>query len=171
MSVDEVVVKLDEFPDVKSVVISGGEPLLQQKQLVPLMMAIKERGYWIEVETNGTVRPIDKIFELVDQINCSPKLANSGDELSLRERSEALRAISSSDKATFKFVLSSDNDIEEILSYVQRYNMRQVYLMPEGRTKEELDRHTDFVQKLCRIHGFRFTQRLHIIKFGTKRGV
>ncbi|MBT8508801.1 7-carboxy-7-deazaguanine synthase [Methanomicrobiaceae archaeon CYW5] len=36
------------------VVITGGEPLLQEEELVPLLKALKGAGYDIEIETNGT---------------------------------------------------------------------------------------------------------------------
>jgi len=63
---------------VKALVISGGEPLLQQQQLIPLLEALKAQGWWIEVETNGTIVPQSSFLALVDQVNCSPKLSNSG---------------------------------------------------------------------------------------------
>jgi 7-carboxy-7-deazaguanine synthase len=39
------------------VVVTGGEPLLQQRRLVPLLRACRDRGWEIEVETNGTLAP------------------------------------------------------------------------------------------------------------------
>lgn len=169
MSVQDVLARLDGH--IKALVISGGEPLLQQRQLVELLTELRKQGYWIEIETNGTIEPLDSIMCLVDQINCSPKLSNSGDPLVLRQRDNALMKLSASDKVSFKFVVSYVDDIDEILSYVEKYNMREVYLMPEGRTRDELTRHRDMTQKLCKVHGFKFTERLHIVRFGTRRGV
>src|SRR5205085_2854334 len=39
------------------VVLTGGEPLLQQRHLGPLLDACLERGWPVEVETNGTIAP------------------------------------------------------------------------------------------------------------------
>lgn len=156
---------------VKALVISGGEPLLQQKQLIPLLQKLKERGYWIEIETNGTVRPLPQVLELLDQVNCSPKLSNAGDPLSLREKKQALEVLPASEKTNFKFVVSDARDVEEALSLVSRFGMKQVYLMPEGRTVAELQKHEDFVKKVCEQKGFTFTPRQHIILFGAKRAV
>ncbi len=36
---------------------SPGEPLLQQKELAPLVTCLKGRGFYFEVETNGTIMP------------------------------------------------------------------------------------------------------------------
>lgn len=155
----------------QAVVISGGEPLLQQKELVVLLRMLRRANYWIELETNGTIEPTSEVMSLVNQFNCSPKLANSQDPLRLRERPNVLETLSGSERTTFKFVVSSENDIDEILGYVLRYNMQDVYLMPEGRTREELEKHTELTKKLCSANSFKFTQRLHIIKFGTKRAV
>ena len=54
MAVDDVLHRLDEMA-VERVVITGGEPLLQQRRLVPLLEAAAERRWSVEVETNGTV--------------------------------------------------------------------------------------------------------------------
>lgn len=35
--------------------ITGGEPLLQQDQLLPLLKALGNRGYTVGIETNGTI--------------------------------------------------------------------------------------------------------------------
>jgi len=42
------------------VVITGGEPLLQEDELIPLLKALNAEGYDIEIETNGT-RPVDAV--------------------------------------------------------------------------------------------------------------
>ncbi|MEL7123041.1 MAG: 7-carboxy-7-deazaguanine synthase [Bacteroidota bacterium] len=66
----------------KYVVCTGGEPLLQLDQ--PLIKALKERGFEIAVETNGTI----VIPEGIDWVCMSPKANTelkvfSGDELKL----------------------------------------------------------------------------------------
>ena len=61
----------------RNVVVTGGEPLAQRHALAGLMRALREHGYRIEVETNGTIPP-GELTGLVDQWNVSPKLASSG---------------------------------------------------------------------------------------------
>jgi 7-carboxy-7-deazaguanine synthase len=76
MSLDEIQEQISGF-DVKHCVITGGEPLLQQVKLVPLFSHLKSKGYFIEVETNGTILPSNMIERFVDRWNVSPKLQNS----------------------------------------------------------------------------------------------
>ena len=156
----------------RTVVVSGGEPLIQQKAFRSLIRELVRTGFRIEVETNGTVVPEPWLLEEVSQINCSPKLSNSQNgEKANRIKPDALRAISASEKSTFKFVVSSQNDVGEILELVQDYNMKEVYLMPEGRSPEELQAHRDLVQRMCRDFKFTYAPRLHIERWGQKRGV
>src|SRR6202008_4905268 len=61
--------------DFRAVVLTGGEPLLQVD--VPFLDALHARGFWIAVETNGTIAPPPGL----DWICVSPK---AGTELSLR---------------------------------------------------------------------------------------
>lgn len=174
MEAKEIYEKLVELsPETKSVVISGGEPMLQQDRLMGFLKLLKWKGYWIEVETNGTVVPKGGFISLVDQFNCSPKLSNSGSDNrpEMREREAALREFGPYDKTNFKFVVSREEDVSEILELVGRYEMKEVYLMPEGRTREELEAHKEVVLGLCQRYGFHFTQRQHILLWGNKRGV
>lgn len=167
-SVADIIAELQKH-EVKAVVISGGEPMLQQKELTILVSELKQLGYWVEVETNGTIAPTTTFLSLIDQINCSPKLANSGDPYQLRTRVVPLVALATSKKANFKFVVSSDEDIPEILDLVKRFSMQEVYLMPEGITAQALTAREAQVRELCIKYGFCFTQRLHIIELGGGR--
>lgn len=168
LPVEHIVGQLNQS-GVKSVVISGGEPLLQQRELTSLLIALKIRRYWVEVETNGTVVPSTTITTLVDQFNCSPKLSNSGDDHSLRIKPFVLSNLAVNGKTNFKFVISRDEDIAEILILVHEYQMKEVYLMPEGTTKEALQNKTAVVKELCREYGFKFSPRIHITQLGGGR--
>ena len=70
-------------------VISGGEPLLQQRELAPLAASLQSRGFYSEVETNGTLAPLPEMVEGISQWNVSPKTANSGNS---RDRPGELRS-------------------------------------------------------------------------------
>lgn len=158
---------------VKALVISGGEPLLQQVQLLPLLEVLHIQGWWIEVETNGTLIPNEDTLKFVNQFNCSPKLSNSLDEKKFRVRPTALTVLSASEKVYFKFVVANEKDIEEIQEYVQTYKMvsSRVFLMPLGMTREELLLTRDKTKLLADKYGYNFSDRLHVIKFGGIRAV
>ena len=170
METVEVKAELDKI-GVKAVVISGGEPLLQQKALYPLVKSLKEDGYWVEIETNGTITPSPEFLELIDQVNCSPKLSNSGKDNrpEMRERPVALYALASSPKVSFKWVVTCDKDLEEVNALISKYNMKENYLMPEGKTRAEQLARQDVVKKLCEEKGFHFSPRLHMLQNDTAR--
>lgn len=156
-------------------VITGGEPMIQQRSLVPLIQGLKEKNpnQWVEIETNGTLAPNPDMLELVDQFNVSPKLENSGNELQRRMRDGAMRTLVETPKADFKFVVFGDKDLPEILGLVEKFDIPhdRVFLMPEGRTEEEVSRHQIELVELAKTHNFNVTTRLHVMIWGAKRGV
>jgi len=156
----------------RNVVITGGEPLIQHRQLERLVQELKVRGYRIEVETNGTVSPGD-LRELVDQFNVSPKLAHSGNEGLIRIDPPVLREFASLDFAFFKFVVQDAADLAEVEALREQFSLPpdRVVLMPEGRTAAELTARSPWLAEVCTERGYRFSTRLHILIWGDKRGV
>jgi 7-carboxy-7-deazaguanine synthase len=158
-----------------NVIMTGGEPLLQQDGWVSLMEALREidSDYWFETETNGTLTPKAEFDVLVNQYNVSPKLSNAGMECSETENAEALKYFSKSAKSNFKFVVDAEEDLAEVLDLTQRYAIEpsKVYLMPQGVAGGVLKEKARWLVEACKEHGFRFTDRLHIHLFGDKRGV
>lgn len=69
-SLDDVLKELAPYK-ARSVILTGGEPTLV-KGMPELIAALKARGYWIGVETNGT-RDADWLG-FVDYVACSPKM-------------------------------------------------------------------------------------------------
>jgi 7-carboxy-7-deazaguanine synthase len=86
--------------------ITGGEPLLQERELIPLMKQLVESGYTLLLETSGE-RPLQRVppavFKIVDV-----KCPDSGEGESFRL--ENLGAISQRDEV--KFVIASRTDYE-----------------------------------------------------------
>ena len=79
----------------KSVILTGGEPTIQAG-MPELVAALKDRGYWIGVETNGTTEADWLAF--VDYVACSPK---RGAPLAL-QRADEVRLVAE-DEATAAF--------------------------------------------------------------------
>jgi len=156
----------------KHLVLTGGEPLIHQKLLVPLLSSLKAAGFFIEVETNGTLAPSVDFDGLVDCFNVSPKTSNSAVEERLRIRESALEALVCSQKAWFKFVIAGDSDIREVEDLISRFGLprERVLLMPEGTDAPSLLERGRWLADICKEKGFRFTPRLHILLFGNKRG-
>lgn len=178
MNESEIYEKLyKDSQGVRALVVSGGEPLLQQERLLSLLLSLKYyEKWWVEVETNGTIVPTDDIIKVVDQFNCSPKTANSGPDNPLLDRSNipALQKLASlGEQSTFKFVVQEEKDLEEIELIIAHSGIgsQYVYLMPEGRTKEEQIERQEKVKEICNLRGYHFSPRLHILEFGSKRAV
>lgn len=156
-------------------VITGGEPLLQEKAFLEMISHIRalQPDHQFEVETNGTRIPSPDFHESANQFNVSPKLSNSGMPESLRLNSAALEFFAKSPKAWFKFVVAEPSDMAEIEALCDFHQIprSRVLLMPEGRTSEELDRSSGWLAEVCRDRNFRFCDRLHIRIWGDKRGV
>lgn len=75
-----------------SVILTGGEPTLSGG-MPELVAALKEKGFWIAVETNGTCDP--EWFQFIDYVACSPK-AEFPEKLRLG-RADEVRVVASSE--------------------------------------------------------------------------
>ena len=78
-----------------------------------------------------------------------------------------------SPKAWFKFVIQDPKDLGEMQQLESKYSIprERILLMPEGRDEETLKHRRLWLAALCRDHGYRFSDRLHIQLWGAKRGV
>jgi len=168
MTVDDVVARLDAM-SVSLIVITGGEPLLQQRQLAPLLELVKARGWRVEVETAGTVAPT--LGEgLVDQWNVSPKLANSGMPAERRIKAAALASLLATGRAVFKFVVENAGDLDEIDGLVDRFQLTPVWVMPEGTDSPTVLARLQELAEPVLARGWNLTPRLHILIWGDERG-
>lgn len=183
MSIDDILVALDDLHDVDHapidrVVISGGEPLVQQRRLVHLIAALAERDIAVEIETNGTIIPNPDLAELALDgwvaFNCSPKLANSGIDHDTRIVPEALDAISQL-PSIFKFVITDEHDCTEIetlvASTLNHVHPKQVYVMPEGIEREVILDRLPWVMTQAAKRGWSVSPRLHVLAYGNQRGI
>ncbi len=171
LSVDEVEREVELLAP-KNLVITGGEPTMQQKALIPLLQALRPKGYCTEIETNGTIAPMAEMLLLIGQWNVSPKLNNSGNSAAKREIAPALEAFRDLDTAYFKFVVAGPEDIPEVQELISKYRIpcHRVLLMPEATTKAKLNEMNQWLTQVCIEEGFRFSTRLHILLWGDKRG-
>lgn len=166
-------------PSCQRVVITGGEPMVQQTALLELVHILRKRGHLIEIETNGTIVPSEGWLQLaVDygdlgvQFNCSPKLANSGVgmnraiNLEILEHYKHLGAI-------FKFVVETDVCLQDVQWLCTRLAIDKddVYLMPQGKTRTEVINSLQTVFEMCVSTGYKLSARLHTLAYDNERGV
>jgi len=125
--------------------------------------AIKSLYY--EIETNGTVYIEDDLFKMTDQINCSPKLSNSGLSAKQRIIPGAIKRIMEHANYQFKFVISTEDDVKEIFSdFIEPFNipLKNVICMPGMDSQEQFHERTQFVLEMAKKYKFRGLTRLHI---------
>lgn len=159
-----------EAMGVDLVVVTGGEPLLQQRHLTGLAADIRRRGWECEIETAGTIAPVPELVALVSRFNVSPKLANSGNERDQRYKPAVLRGLQATAKASFKFVVTRPEDLDEVQAVVQECGLGEVWIMPEGTDAVVVvDRGQRLADEVLR-RGWHFTTRLHVLLWGDERG-
>lgn len=156
----------------RTAVFTGGEPLLQQRELATLAARLRGEGMRIEVETNGTIVPDPALAESIDQWNVSPKLAGSGNLPIAREKPDALAWFAREAKATFKIVVATPADLDEAAALVKRHAIvpSRVILMPEGTTAEAIVERSRWLAPEAVSRGFRLGSRLHVLLWGDTRG-
>lgn len=151
----------------RRLVVTGGEPLLQQRKITRLLQRLP--GWEVEIETNGTVMPIPELHTC--QFNCSPKLGNSGNTLQRRYKPDVLRVINDLPKSQFKFVVVEHSDLDEIDKIATDCSLTpaKILIMPEGHTNEEVEAHYQTIKDAVEAMGWGVTLRNQLIWFGLKR--
>jgi len=170
MSIKEVRQSLEQFR-IRHLVITGGEPLMQQDDLAELLTFLKPEFY-VEVETNGTILPNNALSTLVDQWNVSPKTKNSGNPLEMCEINECYTFFSKKKNCYFKYVVESEDDLIEINQFISKYSLKKdrVLLMTQAITKEEILSKENSVFTISKKNSLGFSPRLHVMKWGSQRG-
>ena len=97
--------------------ITGGEPMLQERELVPLMQRMLECGYKVLIETSGE-RQLELVPAQVVKI-VDVKCPNSGEADSFRI--ENLDSLQPHDEV--KFVISSRKDYEFAREFTRRHDL------------------------------------------------
>jgi organic radical activating enzyme len=156
-------------------VITGGEPLMQQDAIVDYLNWFREKYKFtpiIEVETNGTIIPNQHMLDKVDYWNVSPKLSNSGMPYEKRVNEAAINTIQTFGRnKVFKFVVSENAHLCDLFDCYGFINEKDVMLMPAGDSVEALKGVRIEVVELCKHYGFRYSDRLHISLYNQKTGV
>jgi len=118
-----------------------------------------------EIETNGTVVIDEPLFNILDQINCSPKLSNSGMTEKQRIVPAAIERIKQHKNYQFKFVISTEDDVLELFrDFVEPFNipLKNVVCMPGLDDASNFEERTRFVMEMAKKYRFRGLTRLHI---------
>ena len=177
-------------PSIKHTMITGGGPTAHSKLLADLCFLARGFEHYITIETEGS----EFVETCADLISLSSKLSNStpvpGTWMPYLKRE-----VTESDKkqhekwrcnynAMYKLiehhpdyqlkpVISNEKDLREVkeLQEILGIPNEKVYLMPEGINKEQVESRRKWLSELCQKEGYNFTDRLHILIYGDKRGI
>ena len=168
------------YKDIKSglihIIWTGGEPTIKGHQEAITSFT----NYWnqydfknehtgvqayYEIETNGTIYIGDELFNDLDQINCSPKLSNSGMTEKQRIVPEVIKRIMEHSNYQFKFVVSNEEDIQEMFrDFIKPLNipLQRVCCMPGMDSQDQFHERTQWVLEMAKKYRFIGLTRLHI---------
>jgi 7-carboxy-7-deazaguanine synthase len=113
LSEDEIVAEIAKLAPVKLIEFTGGEPLLQEKELIPLMERLLRDGYELMIETSGE-RPVENVPKAVHKI-IDVKCPGSGE--AGRFRMTNLASLTERDEV--KFVLTNRDDYEYAREFIR----------------------------------------------------
>ena len=168
-----------------NIIWTGGEPTIPKHQKAIIQFNDQLASYCIknnlcnlsyqEIETNGTIALENDLITYLDQINCSVKLSNSGMTVKQRINADAIQTIKNSNILyTFKFVVSSEDDIKEAIdSYIKPFDLdiKNTCMMPGLDKQEDFHKQTLFILEMSKKYGIRGLQRMHISAWGSCTGV
>jgi len=167
----------DIYEDIRNgtihIIWTGGEPTIKSHQEAIVNFFVHWttidtsylRNSFHEIETNGTVYIDRPLFGFIDQINCSPKLSNSGMTEKQRIKPEAIKRIMEHSNYQFKFVISNEEDVQEIFrDFIVPFSipLANVVCMPGLDSQTDFHERTQFVLEMAKKYKFRGLTRLHI---------
>ena len=139
-SLDEVEAAVAALTPVRLVEFTGGEPMLQDRELVPLMERMLEKGYTLMMETSGE-RPLGSVPKEVHKI-VDVKCPGSGEGGTFRM--DNLDALTKRDEV--KFVISDRDDYEFAREFTREHGLEEragaVLFSPAFKKAPSLERST-----------------------------
>jgi organic radical activating enzyme len=164
----ESIYELDNIQNIisnenRGLLITGGEPLFNSNfdQTVKLITTLKYP--FVDLETNGC--NLLKLYEItkdIDNINYifSPKLFHNGQHYQYIK--ECISIIGN--KLIIKILEDHSKETIEFIRFISNLNFNQnIYLMPLGKTKEEIMKGMPEVISIAQKYGFNITTRMHLI--------
>jgi 7-carboxy-7-deazaguanine synthase len=187
---NDIIEFYEKYPHIKHTMLTGGGPTLHPEMLQELCKIAKRFDHYITIETEGS----EFVKTAGDLISLSPKLSSSTPQPGSwmpylnrkvtekdRDRHEKWRVNYDAMKQLIDFhpdyqlkpVISTIADLVEVeeLQKILDIPNNMVYLMPEGLTPDQLTKRRQWLSELCTKRGYNFTDRMHIIIYGDKRGV
>lgn len=119
MTDDEVVAEVEKLAPVRLVEFTGGEPMLQERELIPLMNRLLRSGYELMIETSGE-RLLENVPAEVHKI-VDVKCPASGEGGSFRLSN--LDCLTRRDEV--KFVIANRSDYEFARDFIRQHKIEE----------------------------------------------
>ena len=86
---------------------------------------------------------------------------------------DTLRCLAGTEKAWFKFVVACEDDVRAVLRRASEADIppERILIMPLASTQDELNAMRAQTVEWCLRYGLRFSDRLHIAIWDSKKGV
>lgn len=168
---------VERFRQGQHLILTGGSPLKQQRELVMLIERFIERfGFKpiIQIENECVLPPSEKMKSYINIWNNSPKLESSGNTRRAQYKPEVIKQTAQLLDSYFKFVVVDEEDWNEIKrDYLDTELIRrdQIVLMPQGQTREELELTRNLTIEIAIRETVRYSDRLHVVAWDKKTGV
>lgn len=173
MTVDELAAAV---AGVGLVVLTGGEPLLQQGRpgWSALLRALHGQAD-IHIETNGTIAPSAETLGHANLIMVSPKQRHAGPHRGHQDPAmhpEWAEAAEDHDNIAFKIVVRSAADVADAADWCDELHIarQRVWVMPEGVTTAVLEQRWPGVAQAAADRNINASHRLHVLAWGEERG-
>ena len=173
LDVDEILARVPEAP---LTIVTGGEPLLNQRkpEFHELLARLRARGSESHGETNGTIVPNAETAALVDVFMVSPTLPPAGAHKPTQDPAHARgwQRMPRPGEAPRKVVCETVEDVHRTRDLADRHSWpaRHVWIMPEGTTTDVLNTRFPILADAAVALGINLSHRLHVIAWGDKRG-
>jgi 7-carboxy-7-deazaguanine synthase len=119
-SADEIVAQIETLAPCRLIEFTGGEPMLQSRELLPLMERLLAQNYTLMIETSGE-RPLADVPKAVHKI-VDVKCPGSGSAAN-SFRMENLEALTKNDEV--KFVISHREDYDFARDFIHTYRLQE----------------------------------------------
>jgi len=173
LSPEDIVARI---PDAPLVIVTGGEPLLNQRHKAweQFLFLLRQRFAYVHIETNGTIVPNDVTLAYVDTFIVSPKQAHAGEHK--RTQNPALNVgwskLHDDYEAHLKIVVEDAAGVDAAVELAMNHHWPKdrVWVMPEGTTADVLNARFPEVATAAAEHHINASHRLHVLAWTDVRG-
>ncbi|MBN1968237.1 MAG: radical SAM protein [Candidatus Delongbacteria bacterium] len=162
LETEAIIERISKY-DCKLIEFTGGEPLLQKNELLPIFRKLIDNGFRILLETNGSISLKEVPKEVVKIVDY--KTLSSGENKSFNL--ENIQYLDSKDEV--KFVINDNKDFLDVVNFVKIHDLKAKLLISKvGDSKLTHREIADLI--LSSGINFRYQIQMHKIIWGNEKG-